>query len=45
VVADTAADDSAEPADRPEVAAGDRVALTGFSMVVLRRSVPTGLAV
>ena len=41
VAADTAADDSAGPADRPEVAAGDHVALTGFSMVVLRRSAPT----
>jgi glycogen operon protein len=41
VVADTAADDSADPADRPEIAAGDHVALTGFSMVVLRRSAPT----
>ena len=41
VVADTAAEDSADPADRPEVSAGDHVALTGFSMVVLRRSAPT----
>jgi len=41
VVADTAADDSADPADRPEVAVGDRVVLTGFSMVVLRRTAPT----
>ena len=40
VVADTATDDSADPADRPEVAAGDHVTLTGFSMVVLRRSAP-----
>jgi glycogen operon protein len=41
VVADTAADDSADPVDRPEVAASDHVALTGFSMVVLRRSAPS----
>jgi glycogen operon protein len=41
VVADTAADDLAAPADRPEVAAGDHVALTSFSMVVLRRSAPS----
>ncbi len=37
VVADTAADGAADPADRPDVAAGDHVALTGRSMVVLRR--------
>jgi isoamylase len=41
VVAETAADDPAGPAGRPEVAAGDHVPLTGFSMVVLRRSAPT----
>jgi glycogen operon protein len=41
VVADTAADDLAAPAGRPEVAAGDHVALTSFSMVVLRRSAPS----
>jgi len=40
-VADTATDDPAELADRPEIAAGDHVTLTGFSMVVLRRSAPT----
>jgi glycogen operon protein len=39
VVADTAAE-SADPAGRPDVAAGDHVALTGRSMVVLRRSAP-----
>src|SRR5690349_13373835 len=41
VVADTAVDDSPSPAERPEVAVGDHVALTGFSMVVLRRSAPS----
>jgi hypothetical protein len=41
VMADTATDDPAELADRPEIAAGDHVTLTGFSMVVLRRSAPT----
>jgi len=37
VVADTAADGAVDPADRPEVAAGDHVPLTGCSMVVLSR--------
>jgi glycogen operon protein len=40
VVADTATDDPAELADRPEIAAGEHVALTGFSMVMLRRCAP-----
>jgi isoamylase len=39
VVVDTAAE-SADPAGRPDVAAGDHVALTGRSMVVLCRSAP-----
>jgi glycogen operon protein len=38
VVADTAADGDADLTARPEISAGDRVALTGRSMVVLRRS-------
>ena len=41
VVADTSADDPAGPPDRSELAAGDHVALTGFSMVVLRRTAPS----
>ncbi len=40
VVADTAADDAVGPAHRPQVVAGDHVALTGWSMMVLRRSAP-----
>jgi glycogen operon protein len=42
VVVDTAADSAADMADRPEVAAGEHIALTGCSMVVLRRSGPSG---
>jgi len=38
VLADTAADAAADPADQPELAAGDHVPLTGCSMVVLCRS-------
>src|SRR5579859_4657548 len=41
VVVDTAADGAVDPAGRPEVAAGDRVTLTGRSMVVLRRCTPS----
>jgi len=41
VVADTAADDAVDPAHRPQVVAGDHVALTGWSMMVLRRSAPS----
>jgi glycogen operon protein len=41
VVADTAADDAVDPVHRPQVAAGDHVALTGWSMMVLRRSAPS----
>jgi glycogen operon protein len=37
VVADTATDGPADPATPPELAAGDRVTLTGNSMLVLRR--------
>jgi isoamylase len=40
VVVDTAADGGADMADRPEVAAGEHVALTDCSIVVLRRSAP-----
>jgi glycogen operon protein len=40
VVADTAADDAVGPAHRPQVVPGDHVALTGWSMMVLRRSAP-----
>jgi isoamylase len=40
VVADTAADDAVDPAHRPQVGSGDHLALTGWSMMVLRRSEP-----
>ena len=37
VVAGTAGDGPADPAGQPELAAGDRVTVTGNSMLVLRR--------
>jgi glycogen operon protein len=40
VVVDTAADGPPDAASRPEVRAGQRVRLSGNSMVVLRRSRP-----